>query len=164
MESPHKDEFDEKGKSLGPAQGEKVLGTAYGIIHYLEPIVGTLCDGFLERELILVNAVRFQCSQGLSLRGKGCELNGKMKERVFEELLERKEFIDDFIVRLRRVYRRACGDIVVNAVGMNSLTSCKVGRLIQNVTGQCSCGIGHPSAWNSSWKHAQQLAREIFKK
>lgn len=164
LESPHKDEFDEEGNSLGPARSDAVLGTAYGITHYLKSIFDSLCVGFGERELILVNAIQFQCSQGLSLHGEGCEFNGKMKDRVFEELLGRKRFVDDFTVRLKNVYRRDCGDVVVNVVGMNSLASCKVGRLIQNLTGQCSCGIGHPSAWGRSRQSAQQLASEIFKK
>lgn len=160
LESPHKDEFDENKKSLGPAQ----RGTATGIIHNLESIIRPVCDGFFERELILVNAIQFQCSQGLNLRGKGGKLNGEMKERVVERLLECRSFIDDFTVRLKNVYRCECGDFVVNVVGINSLTSCKVGRLIQNVTGQCSCGIGHPSAWYASKQKASKLAREIFKK
>lgn len=164
LESPHVDEFDKEGNPLGPAHGSARFGTANGIIHYLESIIGSLCDGFFERELIFVNAIQFQCSQGLKLRGKRCEFNREQKDLVFEKLLDCKSFVDDFIVRLKNVYRCDCGDIVVNVVGLNSLASCKVGRLIQNVTGQCSCGIGHPSAWHVSKQNASKLAREIFKK
>lgn len=160
LESPHKDEFDENKKSLGPAQ----RGTATGIIHNLESIIRPVCDGFLERELILVNAIQFQCSQGLKLRGKGCEFNRGIKDFVFEKLLDCKSFVDDFMDRLRNVYRCDCGDIVVNVVGINSLTSCRVGRLIQKVTGKCSCGLGHPSAWSRSKQSAQQLASERSKR
>lgn len=162
LESPHKDEFGQDGKSLGPAHGVDALGTAYGIIHCLESIIGSLCDGFQERELILVNAVRFQCSQGLSLRGNGCGFNAKMKEYVVKELLSKEMFVGDFIKRLENVYRRDSDDVVVNAVGMNSFISCRVGRIIRRVTGVCGCGVGHPSAWPVSKGRAMQIAGELF--
>ncbi|MFT5716750.1 MAG: hypothetical protein ACI9T7_000928 [Oleiphilaceae bacterium] len=66
MESPHDDEFDKSNKFIGPANGgtgEKIsmhLSAAINIIHDISPIENG------DYDLVLMNAVSFQCSMGFS--------------------------------------------------------------------------------------------------
>ncbi|WP_264403249.1 hypothetical protein [Vibrio owensii] len=66
MESPHKDEFDSNNQFLGPAIGT----TGDNIEEYIGNVINNIVDLGIEMhgqyELVLMNAVTFQCSLGFS--------------------------------------------------------------------------------------------------
>lgn len=95
LESPHIEEFKDE---LGPAKGT----TGRNIVSFIGEVLGLIDT--LERPLILMNAVQYQCSLGQPTK--------KYRDKVFAATWQRggKE---DFSNRLRKIYRD--GDTIICA-------------------------------------------------
>lgn len=103
LESPHINEY-KNAKKISPIQGQ----TGKNVEAMLLDVVG---ERYSEYHLYVVNAIRYQCSQGLKLH---VGMNGDIKDYVFGNLLTKKSFQNDFADRLKMVFR-ADRDIVINA-------------------------------------------------
>lgn len=108
IESPHVDEFVESSgrwRAVGPLQKRDPL------VEHFQRNVGSHLTGFCENDLvILMNAVQYQCSLGLPLRGhRSHELQ---RDRIFKACWSHGANLD-FAERLENVY--SGGDVIVNA-------------------------------------------------
>lgn len=133
MESPHIHEFIE---NWGPAKGK----TGTRIRKYIGAIVASL-GGELS-DLILVNAIQYQCSLGLP--------TNRYRDRVFKSLWETGGAVD-FEKRLRLIYRPR--DMLLNCctgteplIGRRQLVTAS----IRNSLGSVALHLGpHPFSWIS---------------
>ena len=151
LESPHKDEFavDKVGelKPIGPARG----CTGCAIRNYFTEIF----PEYEKSDLVLVNLVQFQCSLGLSSRGKNS--GSLVKNRMLDKLLrdssrnsEVRPFVDDFIKRVDHV-KGAYGQLVkfINACTITGGWNDFVKGLLTEY--KVESGINHPSTWCRTW-------------
>ena len=158
LESPHVHEFDVNGDAKGPAKHQ----TGVAIRCYLEDILGPSISDLKDRELILVNAVQFQCSLGRDMSRETCKgrINRHIKNCIFDELIRMREFRVNLKYRMGLVFRPNSDDLIVNAVSIGTSTSCCVSRIVSELTGECSCGIGHPSGWCKTKENAKRIASQ----
>lgn len=66
MESPHKDEFDKHNQFLGPAVGDTGENISSHLAQLIQNILALNIEVAGDYDLILMNAVTFQCSLGFS--------------------------------------------------------------------------------------------------
>lgn len=133
LESPHRKEFDE-GHPVGPANGP----TGSNIRCLLEEVIGNVGAVDVQAQLILMNAVQYQCSQG--------EEPIKYRDDVFVAAWDAggKE---DFQDRLRAAVNE--GDIVINACtrGTGKIRLRELVKVaIEGVVGE-HWRTAHPAAW-----------------
>ena len=155
LESPHKNEFDKDGKPIGPARGT----TGDNIVSPLRNVFFTYTESRREHHLILMNAIPFQCSLGVS--------SGTFRDEVFAKSWEEEE--KKFEERLDSLLKALNGKTVVI---VNACTQEKVGKKKrrQNVTESIKKVIRtyksvkelweapHPS---SSWWFVEKCWKEI---
>ena len=138
MESPHTDEFD---GTWGPAKGK----TGVQIRRHIATIVDGL--GGQLSELILVNAIQYQCSLGVA--------TWQYRDAVFRSLWKIGG-ARDFERRLRKIYRH--GDMLFNCCtgsdprnGLRQLIT----AAIRESLGPVPLHTGpHPSSWFSKQNRA----------
>ncbi len=118
LESPHKDEFDkEDGNDIAPANGD----AGDNIRDYINNVLGD-CSGY---NLILMNAIPFQCSLG--------DPTNRFRNKVFNKVWEKdeigKNFFKDRLSALLRYFSEQ------NLVLVNACTAvghCKVCEAIHS--------------------------------
>lgn len=134
MESPHTAEFEKNGTPIGPANGP----TGVNIRRLLQRVLGKARPVNENSELVLMNAVQYQCSLG--------ELPKQHRDAVFLAVWSTggKE---DFRKRLKDVFRQ--GDLVINACTRGKTTPPlrdMVKEVIDEVVG-AHWSTAHPSSW-----------------
>lgn len=136
LESPHKKEFIGE---WGPAKGS----TGTQIRKHIAQIIKDADKQFSGlSELILVNAIQYQCSLGMDTR--------QYRDKVFRDLWERGG-AEDFKRRLKQLYRQ--GDMLMNCctggksrLGLRQLVT----DAIHNSLGEVPLYSGpHPCSWFS---------------
>ena len=146
LESPHVREYKDV-KAICPIQGQ----TGKNVEKMLLDVIG---DQYCEYQLFVVNAIRYQCSQGLRLR---VGMNGEIKNFVFGNLLNRKSFKEDLIVRLGKIYRPST-DVIINACTDSRAWNLDKGNkdMVRDLLKQLCISnpesyreLPHPAAWKS---------------
>lgn len=145
LESPHRYEFDSDQASLTcpkPAQGETGRQIRLHIRHIAKSSPMRMDDDF---DLILVNAVQYQCSLGTQ------PLNKAIRNKVFEEFWSLESAQNDFKERLSTAYRSDRNDVILNCCTggkrKNALRQ-KVTETIQKWGKNAELFRGcHPSSW-----------------
>ena len=143
LESPHRYEFTSERKGLqpkGPAFGK----TGSGVRKFLKCKIPVDLGDVDSHELILVNAVQFQCSLGLPLWNHPD--NQRFKNAVVLKCLRQRAFLDHLRYRVRSLVKDS-GDIVAIASGRASGANQCVEKSIHGLTCRVLCGLGHPSSW-----------------
>jgi hypothetical protein len=133
MESPHTAEF-EKGMPFGPANGP----TGVNIRRLLQRVLEKVRPVSENSELVLMNAVQYQCSLG--------ELPKIHRDAVFQKVWS-EGAKEDFRERLQDVFRQ--GDVVINACTRGKTTPPlrdMVKDVIDEVVGE-HWRTAHPSSW-----------------
>ena len=145
LESPHKYEYvkDESGRWIakGPARGCTGCRIRWYLHGILKNQIFSTRD-YAQWTLVLVNAVRFQCSLGRDISDD----DGRLKNKILLRCLEESIFKDDFGNKIQDVMRdREC--LVINAC--TSVARDKVGKILQRVIGGSEFVTihGHPSSW-----------------
>ena len=136
MESPHKAEFD-NGSPVGPANGP----TGFNIRKLLHKVLLSVGHDSESSQLVLMNAVQYQCSLG--------EPTKNHRDAVFQKVwsLGGKE---DFRERLSGVFSRVRGGIVINACTRGNTSEPlrdMVKVVIDEVVGE-HWRTAHPFGWN----------------
>lgn len=140
LESPHDKEYvlrSGKWIALGPAQGCtgcRIRGKFREIFNEQFSV-----DAY---ELILLNAIQYQCSLGRKL-----EKFGKIKDQIVQSLLATTEFQEDLEKRLLSAWRPKCKDFIVNVCSSNVGICCYVNNIISGITSRSICGVPHPFSW-----------------
>lgn len=147
LESPHVDEFVGNKAQFAPARG----ATGRNIRTHISEVLSNRPD-LVEVELILMNAVQYQCSQGKPLTGKdksASRSNGLKRDEVFRQTFHTGE---DFRARLRKVV--GTHDIVINCCSKGShspylrnLVGMSIDTLSKDGVRFESLAACHPSAW-----------------
>lgn len=135
MESPHKAEF-ENGMPIGPANGP----TGVNIRNLLRQVLLSVVPVSENSQLVLMNAVQYQCSLGESTKIH--------RDAVFQEVW-RQGGKDDFRKRLSGIFSCERGDLVINACTRgNSRESLRdmVKEVIDGVVGE-HWRTAHPYSW-----------------
>lgn len=145
LESPHDQEYVLKlGKwtARGPAHGctgcqirdkfREIFNGKFSVDNY---------------ELILVNAIQYQCSLGRRLSGKGNF--SKEKNEIMRILLLHHDFQENLKRRLSMVWRQHSTDFIVNASSSKREICCLINSVITRITTRYICGIPHPSSWRN---------------
>lgn len=143
LESPHRYEFTSERKGLqpkGPAFGK----TGSRVRKSLKCKIPVDLGDVDSHELILVNAVQFQCSLGLPLWNHPD--NQSFKNAVVLECLRHKAFRDHLRSRVRSLIKDS-EDIVAIASGQTSGANQCVEEIIHSLACRVLCGLGHPSSW-----------------
>lgn len=143
LESPHRYEFTSERKGLspkGPAYGK----TGSNIRKFLKNIIPLDFGDIDSHELILVNAVQFQCSLGLPLWNHPD--NQKFKNAVVTECLRQKAFRNHLRCRVQSLVKGST-DIIAIASGQTSGVNQRVEGIVHDLTRQLVAGMGHPSSW-----------------
>ena len=162
LESPHKDEYrrkDEFGKVTPvPANGTTGQHIRTYIGKVLRCSTGTDCGTL---QVILMNAVQYQCSQAHSLSGKVNNCNRLKRDEVFRKTFSQGEELKQ---RLRGLHITDL-DIVINCCIKGDRTPYLrdlVGEAIKDVRGQpfqfkyfATC---HPSVWFNEKLRAMRQA------
>lgn len=145
LESPHRYEFQSDQASLKspkPAQGETGRQIRSHIRHIAKSSPMGTDDDF---DLILVNAVQYQCSLGTQ------PLNKALRNKVFEEFWSLESAQNDFKERLSTAYRSDRNDVILNCCTggkrKNALRQ-QVAATIQKWSKNVELFRGsHPSSW-----------------
>lgn len=108
LESPHKEEYQNNGAQVEPAKGRSGINIRAQLGELLCVNLPELRDPF---EVLLVNAVRYQCSQGCSQTSRASRSN---RDRVFRAAFsaEAQAPGKEFGARMSDYVR--AGDIVIN--------------------------------------------------
>lgn len=143
LESPHTDEYLQDNSGCWRARGPACGCTGYWIRHHLLTVlqfVNSSID-YTQWELLLVNAVRFQCSLGRNLQQRQ---NRCLKEKILRKCLQTHVFRKDLRDMVRDVVDgRTC--LVVNACTKQT-RGAVTELLLPNVSnGVVECD--HPSSW-----------------
>ena len=145
LESPHKYEYDPiTGMALGPAMG--TTGTLF--IQHFASILSrssniSLINGN-RYDVVLVNAIQYQCSLGLPLSGKSNRANKQQRDNYFIASLSNPNN-NDFIRRISAINPFA----VINlcTIGLSDLQK-EVENQLNNSTIKKNRTTGyHPSNW-----------------
>jgi hypothetical protein len=154
LESPHKEEYKEE--PIEPAKG----CTGCAIRTYFRQIFGDDCNSY---DLVLLNLVQYQCSQGMATRGKK-----SIKNTVLAKLLEGapKEniFVQNFVERVRaamRIYEtcviiNACPFTKINNQELNKQVDAWLNSALGSSAYKLISDAGHPSAWCKNWKNVKR--------
>lgn len=155
LESPHEREYvysSGKWVAVGPAQGctgcsirnkfRKIFSGSVSVDRY---------------ELILVNAIQYQCSLGRALNGKGNF--SRIKNLIVQKTLSENAFQEDLAKRIDAVFRIDSQDFIVNASSSDTAICCAVNSVLRGMTTRVICGVPHPF----SWRYAKKLekARDV---
>ena len=145
LESPHVDEYKDPVE-VWPIQGP----SGDNVRAHLRNL---LIDEMYSWGFFVVNAIRYQCSQGLTLsRG----FNRSAKNFVVGNLLRDDNFRIDFIERVRQIADSSQTVVVLNActkyIAWNLQESNKemVSRYLgelESIRGKCFNDVSHPSYW-----------------
>lgn len=147
VESPHTDEFKEN--EVWPIQGT----SGDNVRRFMRTL---LPSALHEWGLFVVNAICYQCSQGLIL-DKGS--NRSAKNFVVGNLLLKESFQNDFVARVNRAIGNATQVFVLNACtkyhawNVDKSNKELVQELlngIDSVRGCCFADIRHPVFWTKS--------------
>ena len=148
LESPHKHEFPKHEAQPAPARG----ATGRNIRRYIGDVLSSRTD-LGEAELILMNAVQYQCSQGKALSGKDkslSQINRLKRDEVFRQTFNTGE---EFRMRLRKVVTDTY-DIVINCCSEGSHSPYLRNLVGTSIDAVCNDGVRfeslaacHPSAW-----------------
>lgn len=146
LESPHVREYKDI-TAIRPIQGQ----TGKNLEKMLLDVLG---EQYSEYQLFVVNAIRYQCSQGLRLR---VGMNGEIKDFVFGNLLRKESFKNDLIGRLGKIYRPNT-DIVINACTDSRAWNLNKGNkdMVRDLLRQLCMSkpesyheLPHPAVWKS---------------
>lgn len=147
LESPHIDEYKDT-KKVWPIQGQSGVNFRSNI-HELIP------SQLHDWGVFVVNAIRYQCSQGLILsRG----YNRSAKNFVVGNLLMNVDFQRDFLIRIRETLHGATNIVVLNACTQYQAWNVPVTNkeriqdllnTVEGVSRHCFCDIPHPSCWKN---------------
>lgn len=132
LESPHIAEFQDRNHQ-GPAQGP----TGTNIRIYLREILDNLGIDYQGRGLILMNAIRYQCSLGLPTDCVRDEIFLKVWNNGGE---------NDFMQRLENLYQK--GDVLINCCTTGKGKRGLVTRAINNSGINSLITGSHPSFWS----------------
>ena len=139
LESPHVDEFVGNKAQFAPARG----ATGRNIRTHISEVLSNRPD-LVEVELILMNAVQYQCSQGKPLTGKDKSLsrsNGLKRDEVFRQTFHNGE---EFSARLREIVT-GTNDIVINCCSKGSRSP-----YLRKLVGKSIDAVGEDGAWFES--------------
>lgn len=107
LESPHTDEYNDKGEAIGPAMGKSPRDTGHNIVKHLKTVFPKLTD----YHLVLMNAIPFQCSLGVKPE--------KFRDDVFDKAWKKDKIGRTFFEnRLKALLNGLAGDksvVIVNA-------------------------------------------------
>ena len=158
LESPHKDEFDPITlMALGPAMGN----TGRNLVKHFDSLIqNSSIYNYLTgapHDIVLVNAIQYQCSLGNNLSGKGSYQNKKQRDKNWlacfnavnsNDLLNRIDAIKPFAI------------INLCTFGLFNLQlhlDRTVRQYIQTTQPQTLYTIGkHPSSWHISYNRIIQ--------
>lgn len=154
LESPHKDEYTNKElKEVWPIQGSS--GESFR--RYLHMVIPDVMNGW---GVFVVNAIQYQCSQGLNLK-KG--FNRAAKNYVVGNLLLNLDVRDSLLRRVRLFYETIDGmpNLILNActsyVAYNIGTSNKtlVNEILKSISSVVTFDrVEHPARWPITRKRA----------
>lgn len=143
LESPHVDEFKGDVSSWGPARGT----TGDNIYELLpEMMRSKIPDG--EYHLVLINAIQFQCSLGLTDRA--------IRDDVFTNCWSNESVASDFINRLR-LATSSEADIFINAC--TEIGREQVDDKLSSVLAEkhLRFRLWHPSAWARAKNNSKRI-------
>ena len=143
LESPHDKEYvlrDEKWIAKGPACG----CTGCQIREKFREIFKDKMS-IDDYELILVNAIQYQCSLGRKLQGN--KNFSHTKNTIVEKLLKMRIFRHELRKRISKVWRPKTNDFIINACSSYTRICCHVKNVITAITDRVVCGVPHPSSW-----------------
>ena len=162
LESPHQDEFDKNGNPIGPACST----TGLHIRKYICDIFG---NGYKGYHLVLMNAIPFQCSLGLSLNNNKQNLN--RRDNLFEKIWHKDEniFKNFFVNRLTiltELFKSKPGNFVIaNCCTKGYSEKSPLYQYVSeaiDTTGLKYIQLDHPAIiWNT--KKARERLREKVK-
>jgi hypothetical protein len=145
LESPHKDEYSEDFKPIGPAQGL----TGDKIDSMLLKIMNLNFDEFKLDEkkyrIILMNPVPYQTSLNYLFKNKSEKINKSVRNKVWKKLWENIELQDEF--------KNQISDLKPELI-FNACTSelkpniSKFLKTIESLNKTIIFEINHPSSWN----------------
>lgn len=95
LESPHKDEYDDQKNPIGPANGKTGNHINKYLVSILNNAVGYLKPIYPKYDLILLNAIQYQCSLGVDPL--------IYRDAMFLCLWEQEKYKDDFNKRLKEI-------------------------------------------------------------
>lgn len=144
LESPHKNEFDPITLDpLGPAMGK--IGEYFSKYFEFAFVKSTYYHQFSSGNypIIIINAIQFQCSGGLSLSGKGNYQNKRNRDMVFITLLSNPHY-NDLLLRIKAIKPK----LVINLCtkGLMDLDQL-VNAEIAKINNQTPTNGTHPSRW-----------------
>ncbi len=148
LESPHKEEYKDSNK-IGPAKGV----TGKKITKYLKKVLKSSKDVWYlvkksDFEIIIANAVQFQCSKGKDLRGKNNRDNSKNRDYRFIKYL-----LEGCGKDLRERIRLLEPVLVINACPtsncFNALVEWYLQRQCRDI-GAVYAAVNHPITWNNT--------------
>lgn len=156
LESPHKDEYYKTGDhwiAIGPACG----CTGCRLIRNWHTIFGQRFDGY---ELVLVNAIQYQCS--LASIGEHFK---RYKDKIVSECLWLKSFQKDFLDRI--ISLSSQNVVFINACTRGNFESgarSRISKLLKSKGIKFLC-VDHPSSWFTSAmvERQQQYAKQYLK-
>ncbi len=150
LESPHKNEYDPITKmALGPCMGVSGVNLYNDFNNNFSKSKIYNAMNSLECDVILLNAIQYQCSEGKPLSGKKNEANKKNRDNNFFICINNKDK-NDFVTRLKAISPFAIINLcTIGKMGLQQMVEnvCRKNNFTKNYTK----GI-HPSAWNNGKK------------
>ncbi len=147
LESPHKDEYNfisDCTRVNGPAYGK----TGENINRYLPEILKNIMLDYVNEneikiyELVLINAVQYQCSLG--------EPTKKYRNKVFKAYMENEQIKNDFCFRIKQTLDSCAGPcIIINCCTKGDIrgTNHKIVSDTLEYMGLYFYESTHPSSW-----------------